>query len=54
MAPLAAFVAVDLWAKYSGRSKTTSRILRENRIAAGCLFVWGVYHIFFEEATYES
>ncbi len=54
MIPLLGFVALDLYAKKSGKFRTTSRLLRENRVAALGLLAWGTYHIFLEEHTYEA
>lgn len=52
MVPLLAFVAVDLFAKQTGKFQTTSRLLRENRVAAGLLVAWCVYHIYVEDYDY--
>lgn len=54
MIPLLAFVAVDLIAKHTGKFQTTSRLLRENKVAAGCLLAWGFYHVYLEEYDYGS
>lgn len=52
MIPLLAFVAVDLFAKQTGKFQTTSRLLRENKVAAGCFMAWAVYHVYFEGYDY--
>lgn len=53
MVPALGFVVLDLWAKKSGKCNTTSRVLRQNKLVTTGLLVWGVWHIFFEEANYE-
>lgn len=52
MIPLVGFVALDLYAKHTKQFKTTSRLLRENKVAAACLLVWGAYHVFVEGYDY--
>ena len=52
MIPLLGFVALDLFAKQTGKFQTTSRLLRENRVAAGCLLIWATYHVFVEGYDY--
>ena len=52
MIPLIGFVALDLFAKYTGKYQTTSRLLRENKVAAACLLTWAAYHVFVEGYSY--
>lgn len=52
MIPLAVFVAVDVLAKHTGKFQTTSRLLRTNKVAAGCLLAWGIYHVYLEDYDY--
>lgn len=52
MAPLFAFVVVDIIAKHTGKFQTTSRLMRQNKVATACLIAWGIYHVFVEDYEY--
>lgn len=53
MGPVVAFVLADILAKKSGR-KTASRVLREHPVITAGAFAWGVWHIYFENWSYDA